>query len=129
MILNFDDRLLSDEAFLRKYGEEYLKVLAESSDNDYEINRTQWTKLLMILKYFSDFADRNGGSVEPCEIMPREEHGGVTAYFTVLDLKEKDIVKFCQMIALSNAITIDATTDGRVCISLSVPNVFVRKQD
>lgn len=127
MILNFDDRLLSNEEYLRKYGEKYLEILNEANDDNYEINRTQWTKLLMILKYFNDFADRNGGSVEPCEIMPREEHGGVTAYFTVLDLREKDITKFCQMLMMSNAITIDATTDGRVCISLSVPDVFVRK--
>ena len=121
----FDD--LGDEEFCRVFGEAYSAHLAELKDEDYEINPPQWFKMLNVLKFFDDLAKKSNGTIEPCEVCPRVEHGGVTAYFTVLDIRENDIQKFCEALQQTSAITIDATTDGRICLSVSIPSVFVKR--
>ena len=118
---------LSDEEFCHIFGKKYEELLVEQDDEDYQINPPQWFKMLKVIKFFFDLAKSSNGQVEPCEVCPRVEHGGVTAYFTVLDVRENDIPKFCEALQQTSAITIDATTDGRICLSVSVPYVFVRK--
>ena len=121
----FDE--LSDEEFLRFVGRVYDDYLDELDDNDFEINRPQWLKMIKVLWYFTELAKKSNGTVEPCEVQPKIQHGGVTAYFTIVDIKADDIPKFCDVLQSTSAITIDATTDGRVCISVSIPHVFVKK--
>ena len=119
---------LSDEEFFRVFGEVYDEYISSKKDEDYEINPPQWFKLLRVIKYFIDLSKANNGKVEPCTLMPRLEHGGVTAYFRVLDFKVRDIPTLCEMLTQVSSITIDATTDGYVCVSVSVPNVYIEKQ-
>lgn len=118
---------MTDEEFCYIFGKKYNEFLAEQNDEDYQINSPQWFKMLKVLKFFYELAKTSNGKVEPCEVCPRVEHGGVTAYFTVLDIRENDIPKFCEALQQTSAITIDATTDGRICLSVSVPYVFVKK--
>ena len=118
---------MSDEEFCRMFGEEWEAILKDRNDEDYVINRPQWMKMLRVLKYFSDLADSCNGELVPTHVQPCLEHGGVTVYFTVLDLQGNDIIGFCHALALTNAVTIDSTTDGRVCISVSIPNVYIHK--
>lgn len=118
---------LTDEEFCYIFGKKYSEFLEEQKDEDYQINRPQWLKLLKVLKFFCDLTQKTNGRVERCEVRPREQHGGVTAYFTVLDIHANDIPAFCEALSFTTAITIDATADGRICVSVSVPYVFVKK--
>lgn len=118
---------LSDEEFCKMYAREYLAAIEREDDDDYEINRPQWIKMIQVLDYFHKLAKQSNGTVEPCQVQPKYQHGGVTATFTVMDLQEKDIPEFCKAIMKTNAITIDATNDSKVCISLSIPYVFRKK--
>ena len=118
---------LSDEEFCRLFANEYFDFVEKEKDEDYVINRPQWKKLVEVLDYFHKLADKSNGQVEPCELQPRLMHGGVTVSFVVMDLREEDIPGFCEAILKTNAITIDATADGRVCFSVSVPYVFIKK--
>ncbi len=120
---------LTDEEFGRMFGAQYLDYLETQEDADYQINRQQWFKLLHVLSCFDKLATKLGGSLDKCEIMPKEMHGGVTAYFPMFELSISEIVEFCEVLKLASAVTIDATTDGEVCISLSVPYVYVKKDD
>lgn len=119
---------LSDEEFFRIFGEVYDEYISSKKDEDYEINPPQWFKLLRVIKYFFDLAKANNGKVVPCHLMPRFENGGVTAYFNVIDFHANDIPTLCEMLSQVSSITIDATTDGYVCVSVSVPNVYIEKQ-
>lgn len=118
---------MSDHEFVANIGAKFEKILASRKDEDYKINPEQWEKFLNVLEFFVDLAEKNGGTAEEPVLQPKFEHGGVTAYFTVLDIHENDIPALCEALLQTNAITIDATTDGRVCISVSVPHIFVRK--
>lgn len=118
---------LTDEEFCYIFGKKFNEFLDEQKDEDYEINRPQWLKFIKVLKFFCDLTAKTNGRVERCEVRPREQHGGVTAYFTVLDIRANDIPAFCETLSLTSAITVDATEDGNICISVSVPYVFVKK--
>lgn len=118
---------LDDEEFCRMFGSVWESIIDERNDSDYVINRPQWMKMLRVLKYFEDLTQACNGELEPTVVQPKLEHGGVTAYFRVVDLQERDIPSFCRALQMTNAITIDTTTDGRVCVSVSIPNVFVHK--
>lgn len=118
---------LSDEEFCKIFACDCLKRIEDENDGNYVVNRPQWLKMVEVLDYFQRLAKKSNGVVEPCEVAPKFLHGGVTASFTVVDIQEDDIPEFCKALLKTNAITIDATIDGKVCISVSIPYVFKKK--
>lgn len=118
---------LTNEEYVRRLGILYNKVLSLRRDEDYIVNQPQMEKLVALLEFFLDMAEDLDGKVEPVELKPREEHGGVTATFLVFDLYEEKVTRFCDVMRGCSAIGIDTTIDGEVCISCTVPDVFVHK--
>lgn len=114
---------MTDEEYVRNLGKLYNKVLSLRSNDDYIINQPQMDKLVEVLNFFIDAAKECGGKIEPMNLEPRAEHGGVTATFLVFDIHGEKIQEFCKAISYTSAMTIDATNDG-ICISVTVPNVF-----
>lgn len=100
------------------------KLLGLKSNDDYVVNEPQMKKLSKVFSFFIDAAQKNDGQVELSELIPKELSGGVTANFIVFDIGIKDIEKFCEAMRYTSGITIDSTNDG-VCISVTVPDVFV----
>lgn len=118
---------MSNEAYVRKLGIMYQRLLDLRSDDDYIISQPQLEKLMKIVEFFIDTANRLDGKVDPVTLAPREEHGGVTATFLVFDVCGDDVLKFCDVMRSCSAISIDSMEDGDICISCTVPNVFVHK--
>lgn len=117
-------KTMSNEEYVRRLGSLYAEVLSLRKDSDYAVNQPQMDKLVEVLEFFLDAARRLNGNVEPVRLVPRQEHGGVTATFVVFDIIGDDILKFCDVMRHTSAITIDGTEDG-ICISVTVPEVFV----
>lgn len=115
---------LTNEQYVERLGRLYEKVLSLRNDDDYAINQPQMDKLIEVLNFFLDAAQKCDGKVEPVKLTPRAEHGGVTATFVVFDIYGDDIQRYCDVMRHTSAITIDATEDG-ICISVTVPEVFV----
>lgn len=116
--------LLTNEEYVKRLGQLYEKVLSLRDDDNYVINQPQMDKLIEVLNFFLDAAQKCNGKVEPVKLTPRAEHGGVTATFLVFDIYGEDIQKYCEVMSYTSAITIDATEDG-ICMSVTVPEVFV----
>ncbi|MBE6872085.1 MAG: hypothetical protein E7491_09085 [Ruminococcaceae bacterium] len=116
---------MTNEEYVRQLGMLYEKTLSVRKDDSYQINPPQMDKLINILDSFLSHGD---GKIEPVKLIPREEHGGVTATFTVFDVYGENVKKFCDAISEASAITIDATSDGEVCISVTIPEVFTSKK-
>lgn len=116
--------LLTNEEYVKRLGQLYEKVLSLRDDDNYVINQPQIDKLVEVLNFFLDAAQKCNGKVEPVKLTPRAEHGGVTATFLVFDIYGEDIQKYCKVMSYTSAITIDATEDG-ICMSVTVPEVFV----
>ena len=116
--------LLTNEEYVKRLGQLYEKVLSLRDDDNYVINQPQMDKLVEVLNFFLDAAQKCNGKVEPVKLTPRAEHGGVTATFLVFDIYGEDIQKYCKVMSYTSAITIDAAEDG-ICMSVTVPEVFV----
>lgn len=116
--------LLNNEEYVKRLGQLYEKVLSLRDDDNYVINQPQMDKLIEVLNFFLDAAQKCNGKVEPVKLTPRAEHGGVTATFLVFDIYGEDIQKYCKVMSYTSAITIDATDEG-ICMSVTVPEVFV----
>lgn len=118
--------MLSDKEYVSRLGKLYGKVLSLRKDSDYVINQGQMDKLLAVLNFFVGLSGDLDGKVEPLELIPREENGGVTATFPVFDVYGDQVTWFCNVMSGCSAITIDPTDEG-VCISCTIPDVFVRR--
>lgn len=117
---------MTNEEYVRKLGIMYQKILDARSDEDFIVNQPQMDKLMKIVEFFVDATMRLKGSVEKVDIAPREEHGGVTARFIIFTVRGDTVQKFCDVMRFCSAISIDSTDEG-ICISCTVPNVFVHK--
>lgn len=115
---------MTNQEYVERLGKLYDKVLHLRNDDNYVINQPQMDKLIEVLNFFLDTAQKCNGQVEPVKLIPRAEHGGVTATFVVFDIIGDDIQRYCDVMRYTSAITIDSTEDG-ICISVTVPEVFV----
>lgn len=119
-------RDMDSEKALRIFAKYINECEDKRNDDDYIMNRPQWIKLLTVMNYF----DSLRGECEPCYIRPSDQNGGVTAYFTLVDLRNKEEVqRFCNVLSLTDALCIDSTIDGKACISVTVSDVFVKRDD
>jgi len=117
---------MSDYEYVQRLGALYNKVMSLRKDEDYVVNQPQMDHLVDVVEFFLNTTEDCTGSVESVILMPREEHGGVTATFLVFDVYGEKVKEFCNVISHCSAMTIDANEDG-VCISVTVPHVFVHK--
>ena len=94
---------------------------------DFEVNPIQMHKLRELVQFFMDRFDDMGGEFVDVTVDPRVLPYGVTVKFDVFDLSGREIVQFCENLLNCTAISMDATADDKVCISCTVPNVFIPK--
>ncbi|MBQ7541584.1 MAG: hypothetical protein IJT44_04765 [Clostridia bacterium] len=106
----------------------YLDYIDSQSVEDYEVNPPQMDRFLETLSFFRDAVQRLGGEIEPFRIDPRAQHAGFTAVFSVFDLYGLHILDFGRILPYLSAFSVDGD-DGRVFVSLTVPNVYMRKND
>lgn len=118
---------MSDEEFVRRMGQIYNNLLKIQKDEDYVINQPQMEKFCDIYGFLLETVKKCGGKVDKSVLVPREECGGINAYFTVLDIWGDSVKKFCDVMQHASAFSIDSTNDG-ICLSITVPNVFIPKQ-
>ncbi len=118
----------SPEALFAEGVRLWEEELAGRNDDDYEFNREQGMRLLDAYEFFLEMTGKHEGGVKPLELKPREEIAYISAAFRIFDLTGPEIVRFCQAILYASAFGIDSLTDGRVCIELTFPAVFVRKE-
>ncbi|MBR3431359.1 MAG: hypothetical protein IKG87_14800 [Clostridia bacterium] len=108
----------------------YELMISQRRNEDYEINPKQMDKFLDLLHFFrGKINPEYDEGIEPFHLEAREEHGGFNADFCVFDISGEEIPVFAQLISCCSAITIDARTDSQICISLTVPNIFVEREE
>ena len=127
----FNDDPIGDNKignFVSDVFREMQREIAERDDNDYEFNREQGLKLFAAYEFFESLVKKHGGRIEPINLKPREEVGYLTCYCLLYDLVGIEIPNFCMAILGASAVDISAMLDSTVCISMTFPDVFVRKK-
>lgn len=118
---------MTNEEYVRRLGALYNKVLSLRNDEDYVVNTPQMDKLCEAISFFADAAEVLNGDLEPVTLTPREQYGDVTATFIVFDLSGEDCQRFAKVVASASALDIDSLEDGRISISITIPQVFIHK--
>ncbi|MBO5036191.1 MAG: hypothetical protein J6D42_03835 [Clostridia bacterium] len=116
------------EEFVQKLSCLYEYTMSLRNNDDYTVNQPQMDKFIKVLNFFNDYAEICDGFLEPVKLIPKEEHCGITAHFLVFDVFGKEMSEFSKIISYLSALSVDATSDGGVCVSVTVPNVFVPKK-
>lgn len=118
---------MNDYEFACFFQAELERHLRETSDQDYRLNPPQALAFATLVRRVREMADEFEGRVEPIKIIPRLGCGSVTATLPLIDLCGSALRKFGSILQYASALSIDALTDGNVCISLNVPDVYVPK--
>jgi len=132
-----DEVEMSEEVseYLREIGgitwadvSEAIRSEMESRCNeDYTVNPIQFAKMVNAYHFFEEVAKAHGGRVDPIKIEPKEKHVGITAYCLLFDFYGDYMTRFADIMSDCLSLSIDALTDGTVCFSFLIPDVFVRK--
>lgn len=118
----------NDIDFLRKIAIICSETIASRNNDDYVVNKPQMEKFCKAVDFFQKFVADCNGELDPIRLEPKNEGGYLTAYAYVFDISGENARKLCEIISYTSAITIDALGNGKVCISLTVPNVYVEKR-
>lgn len=115
------------EVDLKEVWEIYKKDLDSRDDKDYEMNQTQMKKLFRARSFFVRYAVENGGRVEEMDMSPKQKNCGVTGYFTFFSPFGEQLDEFKEIMQDISAISIDSLKNGDVCVSVIIPDVFVKR--
>lgn len=116
-----------NDEFVQKMSVIHDYVMRIRKDSDYIVNQPQMDKLTALVEFFIEVSKRTAGNVLPVDLRPAAEHGGVVAHFWYFNVAGSKVKSFCDVAQHCSAISIDALDTGEVCISCTIPNVFVRK--
>lgn len=110
----------NSEVSIKWIGKEMIKMENELKSKKLVINRPQYNKYLRAIKFFN----RNDGKIV-YYARPEELNGYLTAEFICFDLNGKDVQEFNQIIQQASAIGMDASTNGKLSISITIPNIYI----
>lgn len=120
---------LSDQEVLELVYEAYKDELSKRNPDDYEVNQEQMDKFTSAYSFFFRLAKEDRVSVEPIRFSPTETSGGIIVYTHYLDFCGLELVEFCKVLLNATAIDFMPMTDGRVCISMTIPEIFKPKSN
>ena len=113
--------------FLAFLGRLYEQELNRCRNEDYEVNPIQMDRFLTLLHFLeSKVNPEYDEGIEPFHLEAKEVCGGFSAKFCVFDLSGDEIPVFAEMLSWCSAVGIDATTESQICISITMPDIFVR---
>lgn len=121
------NKSMTDEEFVRRVAMIHEHLLKLRKDSDYVVNQPQMDRLVALLDYFIKKTQALCGKVDKVDLKPAELHGGVTANFLVFDSHGQDVQEFCRVLSYCSSVGIDSLSNGDICISCTIPNVFVPK--
>lgn len=119
---------MSNEEWIRNVAK--IARMAASSENsrDYVMNEGQMEKYARVYAYLERKAEEQNGVFQPSPLSPADLHGGLSAQFLVFDICDAEGMKeFCDVMSVCSALTIDGLSDGSICISCVVPDVYKKK--
>jgi len=123
-----------DESFTKEDYEEFREIwdavegfYASRDDDDFEVNPPQFNIFIRVLTTIWDLLDEDDRVIEETRLIPKECVGGLTISFELLWVKREQIARLTDVLSDACAISLHATTDGRVVLSLNVPDVFRKK--
>jgi len=115
--------------YVKDFARLYEDVKKRCNPEDFIINEVQVNKVYEVCAFLKKMADEDlDGNITEILLSPTDVGGGVTATFCVFSVYKETLSEFLKVMNYISAMTINATTDGKVCISVTVPGVFEFKE-
>ena len=118
-----------NDFIVAQLGKLYEKEMASRSNEDYEPNEKQLEKFIKTMKFFQKCIAESKDAHLEHQLIPKETVGGLTCECYLIYLCREDIKEFAEILSWCSAITIEALEDGKVVISLTIPDVFTKKHN
>lgn len=119
---------MSDEEFAAAVYEVYNQINLVKKSSDYVVNQPQMDKFNELIDFFVKKAAEFGDEIQEIRANPVEEVGDVTVQFLVFSVNgEEAVQEFCKVVSYCSAFGIESVHPEGICISCTVPNVFVKK--
>jgi len=118
---------MTNDEIIKELSLKFAQVMNEQNDADYQINKKNWTKMVVVMEYLDAEAENLGGKLEPVRLIPKEKHAYIEAYFDVFDLYGEGLEAFIHVLKLVNVFSIEPTNDGRVKVGININNVYEKK--
>lgn len=122
---NDDERFT---ALFRMVDEQYHEVMSSLNNDDFEVDHEMMGHFTSYASFITDIVKESNGYVEMDVHEPKEGIIGITAYLRVFWISGDTLREFCKQLVWATSISIDALTDGTVCISTRFTGVYRRKQ-
>lgn len=116
---------MKNHNLIKTIGLEYIKNLEKLKKVTLIENENQKSKYNYAKGFLIKYLRENGGKLITQE--KEELDGGLTFTIPVFDLTGINLYRFINTLKFANAVTFDATIDGQICISLSIPNINLAK--
>lgn len=131
-ITNMDvEEVLADEELVNDMLFDAWKIYEHELNNrkneDYYINKEQMSKVIRAYKFFDRITKENDDRLEEFKINPKEENAYITAYSYCWSFYNDDVKELLDILGCASGLSIDATSDGEVCISFVIPDVYRHK--
>lgn len=118
---------LNQEEFIKPFDENYRRVLLEAQSHSYAINQPQFEKFVYIIEFFKKYIkDNNCGKIVDLELDSNFIQNGITIEFDLFEANGDTLKDFSKVMEYSSAVTIDATLNGQISISIGIANVFIK---
>ena len=118
---------MENEEFIKELSKKYEQIINKRNDADYMLNQENWKKLLSVLDYLTNAAQRLGGKVEPVNLIPREKHGYIEAVFDIFDIYGDSVKDFAKAVEMVDVFSIEPLTTGEIRIGININSVYEKK--
>lgn len=123
-IENEDERYT---ALFRVFGKMYKEAMDTLNNDDFEVDPEGMKHFTDFASFIGHIAKENNGRVEFDIHEPKERIAGISAYFPLFWLTGDNLREFCKRLVWASAFSIDALTDGTVCVSVRFGGVYREK--
>ena len=120
---------MSDLELFKLAAYAYRNDMEGRNPEDYVVNHVQMRKFVRAYKFFYNIVSKaTDGTITPFEINPVLGHGELTAECYLYSFSGEEILDFAEVLSYTSDLGIDAKLDGKVCISLVVPDVYMKAE-
>lgn len=114
------------EDFIKNFMSRYEKIIESRSNDEFEVNFGQMTVFAELVSVFEKMTQKYDGRLNIEKLEPRREHGWLSAELRYFDIPFDELPHFGELLKSASAFGIEPK-DGGFIVSVTVPNIYVKK--
>lgn len=117
---------MNKEDLIKNFMSRYEKIIESRNNDDFEVNLSQMTVFAELVSIFEKMTQKYDGRLNIEKLEPRREHGWLSAELRYFDISFDELPRFGELLKSASAFGIEPN-DGGFTVSVTVPNIYVKK--